>query len=361
MSDIQSSLITYFSAEEDTSVLNFENLIKLLYDFQIRNNKHDLKIVLHIILRLSNDFHRNPYFYNRIFNILKNLEKEIKTFFTNDSIFNIFKGNKRILLFLIEEKILFLDKSIISIFKSTKYFNLGYPDFFIDEIAPFESEEFIQSIKDNLLEDYQKFRKYGESHFQLCQFVRNNQVDEFSSYLKQNNYDVNIFLNRSLFDTNSFLLKDEPTLIEYAFFYGSVDIINFMVDKNVELTSKLWLYAVHSNNKSLFDFLHDYKIQPPKSSYKSCFYECLKCHNNDLATYIQNKYLQNAKLNNMQLIIHCLKYYNFNYIKDNEFIEKVSFYTFCKYDYFYIVNELLKKNDININDTITINKDVNNI
>lgn len=71
-----------------------------------------------------------------------------------------------------------------------------------------------------------------------------------------------------------------------------------MVDKYVELTSKLWLYAVHSNNKSLFDFLHDYKIQPPKSSYKSCFYECLKCHNNDLATYIQNNYLQNAKLNN---------------------------------------------------------------
>ena len=58
-------------------------------------------------------------------------------------------------------------------------------------------------------------------------------------------------------------------MIEYASFYGSMDIIRFMrVNGNVELTSNMWIYAIHSRNAELIKYLEDNHVSPPDNKYE---------------------------------------------------------------------------------------------
>ena len=65
-----------------------------------------LNLFLHMISKIASDHHRLPNFINKIEKILKYLKDDITRYFSNSSIFNIFSESKRILLFLLEEKII---------------------------------------------------------------------------------------------------------------------------------------------------------------------------------------------------------------------------------------------------------------
>ena len=54
-------------------------------------------------------------------------------------------------------------------------------------------------------------------------------------------------------------------MIEYAAFFGSIQIIRYLQYNNVSLANTLWLYAVHSYNAELIHFLEENKIKPLKS------------------------------------------------------------------------------------------------
>ena len=123
MKNIYSSILKFIE-EEDLSGSNYSSLQKVFDDSNIRKEKYILKLTLRLLSSISNNHQRVPNFFPKIFQILKEFEKQIKTNFSNQSIFNIFKGNKRILLFLIEEQILFLNKTIINVFQTPKYTNL---------------------------------------------------------------------------------------------------------------------------------------------------------------------------------------------------------------------------------------------
>ena len=47
------------------------------------------------------------------------------------------------------------------------------------------------------------------------------------------------------------------TLIEYAAFFGSIQIFKYLVKNGVELYPSLWNFAIHGNNPELISFLED--------------------------------------------------------------------------------------------------------
>ena len=59
---------------------------------------------LHLILKISNNYHCKRAFFNKIERIFLYYKDQITTNLTNFEIFNIFKSNKRILLFLHDQK-----------------------------------------------------------------------------------------------------------------------------------------------------------------------------------------------------------------------------------------------------------------
>ena len=115
----------------------------------------------------------------------------------------------------------------------------------------------------------------------------------------------------------------------------------------VELTSSLWLYVIHSKNPELIHLLESYKVRPPhnsksKEDYIQCFIECIKCHHNDIADYIENSYFFNQETNTKEEIIsNCIKYCNYAYFETNSIISH-GFYYLNLYHYNNLVNYIIK-------------------
>ena len=91
----------------------FPTISQKINDMGIKSDKIELEHFLRIVVSISNNHHRTNNFFNKIEQILDLLETQIKQTFSNLNLFNFFKKNKQILLFLFEKEIITLDDNII--------------------------------------------------------------------------------------------------------------------------------------------------------------------------------------------------------------------------------------------------------
>lgn len=146
----------------------------------------------------------------------------------------------------------------------------------------------------------------------------------------------------SVYETNAFLSKqkDNTSLIEYACFYGSIQIVRYLIQNKVPLMGSLWRYAIHGNNPDVIHLIEENNVKPDFNSYEKCFKDSIKCYHNNIATYIKDSYLTN---NSIDLLCKSLKYHNYEWIDSNS-IDKSAFAYLCSFDYPYFVKILI--NDI---------------
>ena len=102
---LQSAFLEYIDEEEEIEE-HFQNLIKLIEDQNIKKDINEFRLLLHFINNVSNDHYRTKDFFSKIESILLIFKYDFKKLLSNDDIFLLFENNKRILLFLIENKIL---------------------------------------------------------------------------------------------------------------------------------------------------------------------------------------------------------------------------------------------------------------
>ena len=172
--------------------------------------------------------------------------------------------------------------------------------------------------------------------------------EEFAVFALKSDLSFNTTVIPSVYETNSLLIKNQPTLLEYAAFYGSIQIFKYLIENNAQLTPLLWIYAVHGQNLEIIHLLEEKNIVPKDSSFTECFIESIKCHHIDIADYIKNNLLKD-EANSFDFILRqSLKYYNFTVVS-NDNIEKSLFYDLCKYDYYTLVVNFLKETDVDIN------------
>ena len=124
------------------------------------------------------------------------------------------------------------------------------------------------------------------------------------------------------------------------------------------MNSNLWFFAIHGECEEIIHILEELNIHPPNYSNDICIKESIKCHHNNMVEYFLNnsendeKDIFNVERNyDNNIISYCFHYYNFAYLPD-DLDEKYMFYYACEYDYFLIVQEILKSKDIDINETI---------
>ena len=164
----------------------------------------------------------------------------------------------------------------------------------------------ITEIEKELPEYFYQKRKKGENDGQICQMIQNDSIYDFVSFVNNKNYNLNSSIKSSIYETNSFLIKNsETTLIEYAAFFGSIQIFKYLINNKVELTPKLWLCAIHSQNAEIIHILEENNVE----SHKDSLTESIKCHSNNFFGYIQDKYFTNENLADVSICN--LKYYNF--------------------------------------------------
>ena len=76
MKEIQQNILDFIDQNDDIET-NFQNLNYIFDEQKIGSNKHDLKLILHFILKISNNHHRTACFFNKIERILKFFKNEI--------------------------------------------------------------------------------------------------------------------------------------------------------------------------------------------------------------------------------------------------------------------------------------------
>ena len=129
---------------------------------------------------------------------------------------------------------------------------------FIDEKLQKQIEELILQKYSETISSFEEKCQIGENDSYICSLIRSDSVEEFISYVNRTNLSLLTKIKPSFYETNSFLIDKEPTLIEYASFFGSIQIIQYLKYNKVPLTSSLRLYAIHSNNPELIHFLEEY-------------------------------------------------------------------------------------------------------
>lgn len=373
MKNIQKYLLEFIE-NEDKYEENYQNLIKIFDDNKIQKNRYDLKALLHLIVNIANNHYRGQNFFSKIEKIILLFEEEIKNYFTNTDIFNIFETNKRLLLFLIQNKILNFDKQIA---KTINYFRYKYSDYqkyFAPEIKPYlkeiQNESYLlfglmsnQKKQDEKEpDDFDEKRKIGENDDPLCEIIRKDDIEEFIIFVNKNNSPLDTTIKLSVYETNNFLIRTQyrgfgrydfsqhPKLIEYAAFSGSIQIFNYLYKNGVLLTSSLWLFAIHGKNPEIIRILEENKVIPSDSSFNDCYQESIKCHHNGIANYIEDNLLSKNEKSSAKTMSKIFKAYNFDYFTDN--LNQSTFMDLCKYDHYTLVDILLKTKNIDISQTI---------
>lgn len=324
-----------------------DDLITLFENFQIRESCDELKSFLHL---LSNIFenHQQKSNYMQIFEkSLLYFKADIQKYYLNSEIFTIFKHNKRLLLFLLQSKILSIDNFVLSQLKTDEY-----STFFFPEIKYFLTKKELKKIIQKIPTEYEYKRQQGQNDSYLSYLIRNDLIDDFIVYVNQVNISLSKKIPESIFETNSLLSKNKHiSLIEYATYFGSINIFKYLRINNVQLESGLWIYAIHSNNAEIIHLLEESLGKQNDEFYKKILEESIKCHHNEIADYLIANYFDDIENQSFQkeATLKSLKYYNFSFI-NKDFVNKSTFIDLCRFDYASIVEKLLKYDEIDINE-----------
>ena len=373
MKRIQGVLLE-FVEDKLNSEENYENFINIITNHKMNKDPYEFKLVLRLINKIAENHQRVHDFINKIERILVFFKTDIKKHYSNSEIFNLFESNKRILLFLIQEKIILIDEFIVSQITSNKYVEKKYAEYFAPEIKGFITEEFINKycksnkyladeelinkIRKDVPDDFFDKRKEGENDNYLCELIRLDKVKDFGSYIHRQNLSFGITIKESIFETNPFLIdKSNVKLNEYAAFFGSNEIIKYMkVNQGIEATPDMWYYAIHSKNGELIKELEGKHVLPQESNYERILKESIKCHHNDVSKYIiDNLIYEQDSLNFIEssfknkLCYYSFMYDNYCFFPEN-YENKNIVVCLVEFDYYALVKLYLEQVNVDVND-----------
>ena len=124
--ELYSILIQFIENRNDEDY--FQNLINIIETQKILENPKELKLLINLILDISNNHHRSDSFMAKIEQILLYLENQIKQTFTNFEIFELVKNNRLNLLFFITNKIIIIDSILIEYLRYSQLLHFFYPE-----------------------------------------------------------------------------------------------------------------------------------------------------------------------------------------------------------------------------------------
>lgn len=373
MTNLTNFLYTFLTKEEDYEE-NFENFIKARDDLNIMDCSQKIILLLNIINEISLYHYRNVNFIDKVEKLIRMIKLNGKI--NKKDILYIFRNNKRLLLFLFKERIISPDHDTYKLFESLENERTNYLDYFYDIIHNFKGK--IEEKK--LCESHEEKQKNGENDREICRLIRIDSITSFIEYCNKNKISLNSYIEPSIYETNLILIeKKNVSLIEYAAFFGSVQIFKYLLMKyGIELNGSLWIFAIHGHNMDIINLLEENNIIA--DDWMECLEVAIKCHHNDLAeyfisekfkdfdlktfndtvtkenneyrTYYSKNYLKSIFSIDCAKLIFGISYYNFHYIQYDKLSPVRIFHFLCKYNYFDIIQKMVKSKNIEINEKV---------
>lgn len=232
-----------------------------------------------------------------------------------------------------------------------KYRKLRYIHYFYPELKHYLSDEQLkESIEKDIDEfgdeTYQHLRLQGENEQRVCELIRNDSLDDFISHVTENKISLFSPIQTSIFETNTFLIKNDSTLIEYAAFYGSIQIFKYLFTNNSKITSDLWLYAIHGKNLEIIQMLEARPVRPRDQSFAQVLDESFKCQNGEVTTYIIEKLLRLRKGEELPVLAQSTKHYDYAHFP-SDLNNQFTFCYLCQADHFSLISDLVKLSNRN--------------
>lgn len=354
---IQERILGYLD-EEKNDEKSFEELIRNLDNQQIRN-RQDLNLILHLLSNLIDSHHQIPDFFKKIEQIFSAYQGDIQRYFTNSFLFNLFINSKAFLFYLFKIKIIKPTKQIVKTICTHKFRKKNYVPYLYNyclvprRITYFGTEEINEYTSEQFLNDCET----GENNNYICKLIREDSVVEFIKYVSQTNVGLNTEINPTISESNLLLLDNTITIIDYAIFYGAIQIVKYLLLQNVPLNSHHWEFAMYSNNPEIFQLLSDNKVSFPYGNEVNLYKKAIKIHDMKLADYFYDQISVFSESDCENCIITAIKNYNFAYLADNltDYISKADpkkkenlFKLLCSNKYLFIVESFIQNEWIKI-------------
>lgn len=349
------AFLDYIDCEEGQEEENYENIINNIEKNKIGSDEQEFQLVIRMLAIIIKNHHVSANFYKKIEKIILYFKDILMKYFNQRELFGFFECNKKILLFLINEKIINVDDNFVQIITSDEYKNKKYNNYFFPEIKPFLKEFVVRSMTKKYNINFDEDRSIGQNNDKLLKLIRDDLLDEFIEYAKKRRISLTKAINNSIFETNALMVKKNCiSLTNYAAFFGAAKILKYLLQQNVKKDESLWIYAIYSDNLEVIHLLEKENIQLNDDSYKKFLKEAIKCHHNEIANYIIKTYLPDE--DNNLINSNAIKYCNFSFIQKD--YENVSFFNdLCIHDYYHLVLHMIKSTNIDLNHIIKTKSD----
>lgn len=221
-------------------------------------------------------------------------------------------------------------------------------DFFYNYFKPFFDVKDLHgllNIDEINLEEFEEKQKNGENDNNICKLIRDDSIDEFITYITKESIDVGTDISPSKYETNPLLNNNKVSFIQYAAFFGSLNIFKYLVEAKCEIDNGIWLFAIHSNNIELINYIESVGI--PILDKEQILEASIQSFHVDICNYFINKF-GGFDINEVLYIISSFKYHNLMHLP-NEGLN-VSLRILCTNNYYYLLLECFKKMAIKIDE-----------
>lgn len=253
-------------------------------------------------------------YYDLYEKLIEQLFPYIKKFFTSDEIYYFSILNK-IKLFFYKNGLINID-TIIHKAKAfrTVSFIFAY-EIYQERREDFNyifgsKESFLKEVNFPNFESFLEFRDKWTNNDPITISIREDDADKLREIISKNNLNYDLEIPYSLFEDIScfFKKKSMPKMIDYAAFYGSVNVFKYLLMNDSKITEKTLEFAVYGGS---YEIIHI--LESAKCPYSDALEASIRVHNNELYDYFINSVgLQHTK----KTIIRAVLNYNIKVIKE---------------------------------------------
>lgn len=275
---------------------NFKSSLDLILSLPLFDEKLKFQ---HFLESIDSAIYARPKMFKVYIDLILNFQTKIKNELTQNELFHIFGSH--IVNFHLYIHSFYTTQFIKATCQNDEVISSIFTPFF--ELIENNNEICCNIDANNFKENCLR----GENPNLIAHALRNDDIKLLQYHISHSNLDVNMKIPRSIFEI-SYILYDEPSLIEYSAFFASLQCFKFLLmQPNIKISDKLSNFAVAGGDYTIIHLIENKNI---KFSAEDLNF-AVQFHQNEVAEYLRDSY-QIIDVNNESLFTS-VTYYNICY------------------------------------------------
>lgn len=138
------------------------------------------------------------------------------------------------------------------------------------------------------IEEYRKKVQSDISSIEIIDIIIKDDISTFVSYVTETNYNLKAEFRIPFESMYSELHAGSHSLMEIAVYFGSIQIVRWLMNQGVNLTKSLWKYVFHGDNPEIVHLLEDNHIE--FVCVPNFIFACWGSFNQAMITYMVENY-----------------------------------------------------------------------